>query len=177
MDDERVIRQMGLFGTITGEVLLKMLLHATNAGLQLYQARQTNRTFKGEAGWFKFLQTSDSKDVKEFLKSEINLNAFKNELKKYGIGFAFKDQGDGKMLFVYHFKDKALVEQALSNVIKQLTHNPKDLNMKLVKTPRNMAPAEKIQYYKKEGQKLSQVKQKEVTRPLSPAPIKGGPSK
>lgn len=177
MDDERVIRQMGRFGTVTGEVMLKMLFHATNAGLQLYLVKQNNRTFRGEADWFKFIQTSDSKDVKEFLKSEINLDAFKKELKRYGIGFAFKDQGDGKMLFVYHFKDKALVEQALSNVIKQLTHTPKDLSMKLVKTPKNMSVTEKIQYYKKEGQKLSQTKTKEAIKPLSQAPVKGGPSK
>lgn len=162
MDDERVVSSIGRFSLVTGEVLMKALYLSVTAGMKIYQTNQASQHFTGETDWQAFLKTSSKKDIKEFLKSEVNLDAFKQELSKYGIGFAFQEQADGMVQFVYEFKNKAIVEQALSNVIRSLTQN-KETAKRLIKTPKNMKPSEKIAYYKKKGEALSMLKDKKRT--------------
>lgn len=174
MDDERVISSIGRFSLVTGEVLMKALYFSITSAVQIYQTHARNQTFSSQADWDAFLKTTGRKNIQTFLKSEVNLEAFKKELEKLRIGFAFKENADGTINFIYEFKNKAIVEQALSNVIKLLTQN-KEATKRLVKNPRNMKPSEKIAYYKQKGAALSQMKSVERQVPL--APTKGGISK
>lgn len=167
MDEERVVAQVTRAGLVTGEFLLKGLYLASRTAFNLLEKHQANRVFSGEAKWNTFLATSSRKDIQEFLTNEVNLSAFKKELERYGIGFAFKENGDGTTTLVYDFKNQEIVKSALTRVLSSIQKNPKEFTRKVMKTPKNMTPKEKTTYYSqfvKRDSKLSQVLKKSPVR-------------
>lgn len=168
MDEERVVAQVTRTGIVTGKFLLKSLYLASKTASTLLSEYRANRVFHGEAEWNAFLATSGKKEIQEFLNNEVNLTAFKKELERYGVGFAFKENGDGTTTLAYHFKNKAIVESALKRVLSDIQKKPQEFVRKVMKTPRNMSPKEKTAYYsrvmKKEGTFQQAVKKATVRR-------------
>lgn len=167
MDEERVVAQVTRAGLVTGEFLLKGLYLASRTAFNLLEKHRANRVFHGETEWNAFLATRGQKDIQEFLTNEVNLTAFKKELERYGVGFAFKENDNGTTTLVYDFKNKAIVEQALKTILTDIRKNPREFAKKVMKTPRNMTPKEKTAYYSrfvKKDSKLSQALKKSPVR-------------
>ncbi|HEM3467941.1 TPA: DUF3801 domain-containing protein [Streptococcus suis] len=165
MDEERqVVTHLARTGAVTGDYLLRLLELGTSSLLSSYRQYQPS----GQVTWDRLLQTPGAKDIQVFLQNQVNLQAFKNELEKLGIGFAFQQGNDGKTQLLYHFKNKALVENALEKVIKQIVDSPQKFK-DMEKTVRTMTPAEKLNYYKKEEETRMA---KQVTK--TPAPLEKG---
>lgn len=167
MDEERVVAQVTRAGLVTGEFLLKGLYLASRTTFHLLEKHRSNRVFYGEAEWNAFLATRGQKDIQEFLTNEVNLTAFKKELERYGVGFAFKENRDGTTTLVYDFKNKEIVATALTKVLSAIQKNPKEFIKKVMKTPKNMTPKEKAAYFASEMKKdgnLSQALQKASVR-------------
>lgn len=153
MDEERVVAQVTRTGVVTGAFLLKGLYLASKTAVTIFSEYRANRVFHGETEWNKFLATSGRKEIQEFLTNEVNLAAFKAELERYGVGFAFKHNGDGTTTLVFDFKNKSIVETALGRVLSNIQKDPKEFVRKVMKTPKTMTPKEKTAYY---SQKLKQ---------------------
>ncbi|MGT2910679.1 DUF3801 domain-containing protein [Streptococcus cameli] len=155
MNEEIVVQQLFRGSLLAGEVVMKSFYMATVKAHEIHSMRASNHIPFKETSWKKMLATAGQKDVQEFMTNYVNLAAFKDELKKYGVGFAFKEQEDGKTLLMYHFKNKAIVERALSDVLLNIQDKPRDFTKKVLKTPKNMTVKEKLAYYQKEAQRLS----------------------
>lgn len=168
MDEERVVAQVTRTGIVTGEFLLKSLYLASKTASRILSEYRANRVFHGETEWNAFLTTSGKKEIQEFLTNEVNLTALKKELERYGIGFAFKENGDGTTTLLYDFKNQEIVKSALTRILSDIQKNPQEFVRKVMKTPRNMTPKEKTAYYsrvlKKEGTFHQAVKKATVRR-------------
>lgn len=144
MEQERVVSQIGRTAIVTGDFVLKALYLSITKAAEVHQHHKRDLNYTGQTSWDKFMATSHSKEVKAFLANEVNLSALKEELKAYGIGFAFHHHSDGTVSMAYDFKNKAVVEAAFSRVIEQLTTSPKPLVEKLEKQPEHLHLGEKI---------------------------------
>lgn len=172
MNDERIVSFIGRASTTTMEFLLKFLYLSMVKSADIVTHHQATRSFTGEVGWEKFLRTHGQKDIQEFLPNEVNLSAFKEELKRYKIGFAFTQNSDGTMALAYDFKNKKVVEKALEKVIAKIQDNPEAFK----KTLHQMTPAEKIKHHATKQEK-HRVGPQMNTPKLSSSMDKGGIAK
>lgn len=144
MEQERVVAQVGRSAMATGEFILKALYLASQKAAEVHREKQHHINYRGEATWEQFMASSHSKDVRDFLHNEVNLEALKAELERYQIGFAFHRHNDGSVSMAYDFKNKAIVEEAFSRVITKIIENPKATRDQLAKDPRHTTLGEKI---------------------------------
>ncbi|HFI0149780.1 TPA: DUF3801 domain-containing protein [Streptococcus suis] len=166
MDEERVVGHVARLGFVTGRVWLKSLFLAVEKLTEhAYASGRAFPALAGQTNWESFLASPGSKELQEFLTNEVNLSALKTELAKYGIGFAFKNHSDGTTSLAYDFKNRAIVEKALSNFLADIRKNPQEFTKKTLKTPKNMNPKEKIAYYSKQMKQQQSLSKKVALEP------------
>ncbi|WP_249630224.1 DUF3801 domain-containing protein [Streptococcus uberis] len=150
MNQEQMMLKMKDMSKLTGEGLLKALLFMLENGRDQLKAHQANKSFTGETQWNKIMATNAPKELKQFRSNELNLERLKSYLNERGVAFAFRQQKDGKMEFVFESKNKQIVEEVFKELINDLTDTKKvqNLNKMLLKTPKNMGFEDKLDYYK-----------------------------
>lgn len=168
MDEERVVGHLGRISLVTGEVALKTLF--VMAAKLLDQPSRFGgaglpQVPTGQVSWDAFMASPGAKELKEFLTNEVNLSALKSELAKYGIGFAFRSHSDGTTSLAYDFRNRAIVEKALSNFLAAIRKNPQEFTKQTLKTPKNMTPKEKIAYYSKQMKQQQSLSKKVALAP------------
>lgn len=162
MEQERVVSQVGRTALVTGEFVLKALYLSFTKATEVHHHHKRDINYTGQTSWDKFMATPHSKEVKAFLANEVNLSALKEELKEYGIGFAFHHHSDGTVSMAYDFKNKAVVEAAFSRVIERLTTSPQELVEKLERQPNDKQLGQKIR--EKEQTMSTLIKQTQLER-------------
>lgn len=147
MEDERVIEYLFSGSKITLEMLLKVLYHGS---AKLYGMAENRKLgdlkFDGETEWNKFMHSLDPITIQDLQNNDVNLDKFKKELEKYGIGFAFYKHHTGdKVSMAFAIKHKDLVEKALADTLEKIVNkdNVKDFK----KTPADYTLTEKLKYY------------------------------
>ncbi|HEL1585353.1 TPA: hypothetical protein TXJ06_002136 [Streptococcus suis] len=166
MDEERVVSQIARISFVSGEVCLKSLfLTIGKLAEQSHYSGRVSPVLAGQTNWDSFLASPGSKELKEFLTNEVNLSALKSELAKYGIGFAFRSHSDGTTSLAYDFRNRAIVEKALSNFLVGIQKNPQEFMKRTLKTPKNMNPKEKIAYYSKQMKQQQSLAKKVALAP------------
>lgn len=149
MDQERMLYKVHDVGKLTGEFLLKTLAFMVESGRDKYVSWSADKHYIGETEWDKFMATSSEKDVKTFLSNEVNLGKVKSYLEEYRIGFTTRDEPNGKVSLAFEVKNHAFVETAFEQLTRDLT-NPekiKEVNQRLLKTPKNISFEDKLAYY------------------------------
>lgn len=164
MDEERVVGQIGRMSYVTGEIALKTLFIFAEKLFEQRRLRGTSMPIlpTGQLKWDVFMSSPGAKELKEFLTNEVNLSALRTELAKYGIGFAFRRHSDGTTSLAYDFRNRAIVEKALSNFLASIRKNPQEFTKRTLKTPKNMTPKEKIAYYSKQMKQQQSISKKKV---------------
>lgn len=156
MEEERVAMMVAKQGKVTAELILKglfigvgKLINGAILGGGILVDNIKNRPFRTEANWQKFINRLDEKvAIKELSSAEVNLEKFKTELKKYGIGFSFKEQPENDtVLLAYSFRHERFVEKALSDTIKDIVKDPKAFMEQVKKRPGDKTLNEKLKYY------------------------------
>ncbi|MFM0788405.1 hypothetical protein P7J41_05530 [Streptococcus suis] len=153
MEQERIVCQIGRASMVIGEFLLKLLYLATCKAYEVHTDKASLKQFTGHTDWNKLMATRGRKEVQDLLNNEVNLKAFKGEMSRAGVGFATQKNPDGTVRILYEFKNKQVVETAMKKVVESIARDPKTMAERLKKTPRNMTPDEKINYY---GEKMKQ---------------------
>lgn len=161
MEQDRVVAQVGRSFSITGELILKALYIACQKAYDVQTNRMGLINYQSETSWQRFMATNQSKDVKDFLHNEVNLEALKAELERYQIGFAFHKHNDGSVSMAYDFKNKAIVEEAFSRVIQKITDQPQEVKEQLGKKATEKTLGEKIRHTEAVMQDLIKQTQKE----------------
>lgn len=154
MEQEQARRHLTDAFKMTGELFFKLLYLAITKSVEGYQYYLERKTaaIRGEQSWEDFLASPDAKELKTFLKNELNLATLTQYLKDYGIDFALREKGEDKVQLLFKQKDTALLTQIFDDVIKDLTQPTKGqrLNRYLLKSPKNMTPEEKLAYHAKQ---------------------------
>lgn len=161
MEQDRVVAQVGRSFYVTGELILKALYLASQKAAEVHERKHSHIHFQGQTAWQKFMATIHTKDVKDFLHNEVNLDALKAELERYQIGFAFHRHNDGSVSMAYDFKNKAIVEEAFSRVIQKITDQPQEVKEQLAKKATEKTLGEKIKHTETVMQELIKQTQKE----------------
>lgn len=151
MEQERIVCQVGRASMVTGTFLLKLLYLATCRAYEIHTDKASLLQFTGHTDWNKLMATRGRKEVQELFDNEVNLKAFKEEMKHAGVGFATRKNPDGTVQLLYEFKNKQVVESALSKVVNRIMQQPEATAQRLKKTVKQMTPDEKIKYY---GEKM-----------------------
>lgn len=171
MEQERVVAQVGRSFFVTGDFILRTLYLASQKAWEVHVNKKGQINYQGQAAWNKFMATNQSKDVKDFLHNDVNLEALKKELERYQIGFAFHKHSDGSVSMAYDFKNKAIVEEAFVRVIQTITEQPQTVKEQLAKKPEDRTLGEKIRQTEAVMQDL--IKQTQKDRALIAEQAKG----
>ena len=154
MEEERVVSLLFKETKLTAEILFKSLYFvaekAINSTGKLMDIR-FKTPFKGESEWNKFMNSVDSITIKDLKTVELNLDEFKEQLKKYGIGFSFYKHFDGETVsLAYAFKHKDIVEKALSDTLEKIVNkkNVRETIENSKKKTKVRDLEEKLKYYK-----------------------------
>lgn len=173
MEDERVISLTVKLSKAKAMFLFKVLFAGIGKGYELYTDRNLgDRIFSGETEWNKFLSSIDPITIKELENNEVNLEKFKKELEKYGIGFSFYKHADGQTVsLAFYVKHKEIVEKSLSETLENIINN-EDFVDKVKKKPEEKTLSEKLNYYKQEEnkektKKEEKIKEREVAKDLN----------
>lgn len=148
MDQERSMTQITTNAKVTGETLLKLMWLAITNAAEKHQERKANKVYVGETPWQKFMATNGSKGFKEFATNNVNLDKFKAEMEKMGVGFSFHYHDNNQVTMAFNIKEASVVEKAFENIIHEATKNPEVAKDKYKLDPKNMRPEDKIKAYK-----------------------------
>ena len=148
MEEEKVINLSYKFTKTTAEFLLKTLFSGIDKGYEIYNdIRLGKRIFHGETEWNKFMESLDPTTIKDLQTNEVSLEKFKEELEKYGIGFAFYKHSDGRVSVAYSIKHESIVSKALSETIEKMVKDD-GFSERVKKKEKNMNFEEKLNHFK-----------------------------
>lgn len=173
MDQERVAMQIKNIFLFTGEFALKALYEGFRAGVDITHEIVSNKTFTSETKWNRLMATADPKDIRTFLSSEINADKLKTYLKQEKVGFSIRNEKNGQSTLLFEAKNKSLIENAFNRLIDDIAKDPKALNDKLLKSPKNMNFQEKLNHFKNKSDVM--VTEQLKKNPVVKAPKMEGP--
>ena len=160
MEQESTLYRFKDGAKLTAEMVLKLLAFIIDYGAEKVKNFQDNRHFSAKTSWNKFMASSNNKEVKTFLASEVNLRQLQAYLKEYKIGFSFRETQDGKVMLAFETKNESMVREAFERVLKDMGDPEKaeKLSQKLLNNPKNMDLQASIKHYKAKEQ--AQIKAK-----------------
>lgn len=149
MDQERVMEKGARVTLDTGKHLFQFLAYAFSQGAKSYKEyKQT-----GEMSWKAFNQLPRTKEHIDFEDAEVNLEKLRKELKKSGVNFHFKKNGDGTKQVWFEAINKQVIQEALQKTIKEIVEDPKSATKKYMKASHELTPKQQIEKLKKTSQK------------------------
>lgn len=152
MDQEKVLHQLTNVGKFTGELLLKWLSYMMAERGTSTSSLVNKIPGLGPSKEETFMAKDTKKLVETFKATELNLNSLKSYLDKFGVEFIVTDHADGLKSLTFEANNKALVEEAFTHTLKQLTEVDKaeSLIADLEETPEKMSVEDKLIYYEGE---------------------------
>lgn len=167
MDDDKVVLESTIsIKKTTLEYLFKMIFILTEKATDLYvYLRTPDKIFTGNTEWNKFMTSLDDITIKDLKNNQVNLDKFKEELEKYGIGFSFYKHSDGENVSIaFLVKHKDIVEKAMTNTLEEIIKK-EDFVENVSKKPGEMDLDEKLNYYKEKQKEIISNK-KEVEKEI-----------
>lgn len=160
MEDERVISTTANISKTTAEFLLKMLYCGISKSYGMYkESKLETRVFTGETEWNKFMESIDPIQIKDFKNNEVNLDRFKEELEKYGMGFSFYKHADGKNVsLAYSINHSSIVEKAINETLEKIVRDDNFID-KVKKTSKDNTLEEKLNYYTQQAKTTDNFKE------------------
>ena len=140
MEQEHIMDRCQRVALQTGKQLLQLLAFVIHQSYKKYKEHSNH----GEQNWRQFNESGYSKDMREFLEGEVNLDKVKKELKKSGVRFHFKKETDGKYQIWFESKDHVVLENAINKAINDIMKDPKKAKDELLKKPHEKTPKEQM---------------------------------
>ncbi|MGT2808980.1 conjugal transfer protein [Streptococcus iniae] len=152
MDQERVMEKGSRVTLDTGKHLLQFLAYAVSQGAKTYKEHKQS----GEMSWKDFNQLPRTKNHIDFEEAEVNLEKLRKELKKSGVNFHFKQNGDGTKQVWFEAINQQVIQEALRKINQEIVSNPKEALDKYMKKPDELTPKQQIEKLKKTSKKATE---------------------
>ena len=152
MDQERVMEKGSRVILETGKHLFQFLAYAFSQGAKSYKEHKQS----GEMFWKDFNQLPRTKAHIEFEEAEANLDKLRKELKRSGVNFHFKNNGDGTKQVWFEAINQQVIQEALRKINQEIVSNPKAAVEKYMKKPDELTPKQQIDKLKKTSKKSTE---------------------